>query len=65
MQMELPNLDGKCMNFIENCFLVQNMNECRNTMLHQILSDRRPSTLLESKKMDWTLIDSVLNLFSS
>jgi len=38
------------MNMIEKCFLVQNMDEYRNTMLHQILSDCHLGTLSKSKK---------------
>jgi len=47
--MKSPNLDGKCMNVIEKCFLVQEMDECRNTMLHQILNGHL-GTFSESKK---------------
>ncbi len=32
----------KCMNVTEWYFLVQKMDESRNTILHQILSDRHP-----------------------
>jgi len=40
----------KYMNMIEKCFLVQKMDECRNIMLHQILSDRHVGSLSNSKK---------------
>jgi len=38
------------MNIIEECFLIQKMDEYRNTMLHQVLSDHHLDTLSKSKK---------------
>jgi len=38
------------MNMIEKCFLVKKMDECRNTMLHQILSYCHVGTLSKSLK---------------
>jgi len=38
------------MNMMKKCFLILKMDECRNAMLHQILSDRHPGTFSESKK---------------
>jgi len=35
---------------IEKYFLVQNMDECINTMLHQLLSNRHVGTFSKSKK---------------
>jgi len=51
--MKLPNLDEKCMNLIENCFLVQKMDVWRNKMLHQILSDCHPGTFSKTKQKGW------------
>jgi len=41
------------MNMIEKCFLVQKMEEYRNSMLHQFLNNLCPHTFLESKKKGW------------
>jgi len=38
------------MNTIEKCFLAQKMDGCRNTLLHQILSDRHLGTFSKTKK---------------
>jgi len=35
---------------IEKCFLVQNMDECRNAMLHQILNDHYLGTFSKTEK---------------
>jgi len=38
------------MNMIEKCFLVQKMDRCRNTMLHQVISDCHPSTFSKNQQ---------------
>jgi len=37
------------MNMIEKCFFVQKMDECRNIMLHEILSDCHPRLTFSKK----------------
>jgi len=50
MWMKSPNLDEKMHAYDWKVFLVQKMDECRNAMLHQILSDRPPGTFSKNKK---------------
>jgi len=52
----------KCINMMKKCFLFQKMDECRNAMLHQILSDRHPDTFSKSKKKGCLVHFKTLNL---
>jgi len=48
--MKSPDMDEKVYEYDEKVFFFQKMDESRNAMLHQILSDRHPGTISKSKK---------------
>jgi len=51
----------KCMNVIGKYFWIQSEDECRNAMIHQILSNHHHGTFSKSKtKFEWLFLGFLL-----